>query len=76
MKPLDVECYQCGAKPGVRCWSGTRRGRHLTRGYHDPRERLARGEEVQKSTERWLCDEIGAIRERVARESLARREGP
>jgi hypothetical protein len=62
--PLTVECPQCGAKVGERCWSGTRRGRRLTRGSHEPRERVARGEKVEESFERWFWRELGEAVER------------
>lgn len=52
--PLSVVCPQCEAQIGDRCWSGTRRGRRLTRGSHGPRERLVRGEHVAEDFQTFL----------------------
>lgn len=46
---LCVACPSCGAAVGARCWSGTRRGRHLARGHHADRRRVAAGEHVPES---------------------------
>jgi hypothetical protein len=73
MKPIDVLCPDCGAPPGVRCWSRTRRGRHLTRGHHPNRARAARGEPVEQTTEQFLKQEIDKIRRRVATAHLLRK---
>lgn len=62
---LSVECPQCGASVGDRCWSGTRRGRRLQRGSHGPRERRARGEHVPESFETFLRREIHRVTEDV-----------
>ena len=47
---LSVACPSCGAQVGDRCWSGTRRGRHLSRGHHADRRRAAVGEHVAHSS--------------------------
>jgi len=62
---LSVACPQCGAVAGDRCWSGTRRGRRLTRGSHHPRVRRARGENVPDSFAVWLRGEIQRVRGEV-----------
>lgn len=62
---LSVSCPQCGADPGDRCWSGTRRGSRLTRGSHRPRERRARGEDVKDSFDVWLRREISRVKAEV-----------
>jgi hypothetical protein len=59
--PLSVECPQCGAWIGDRCWSGTRRGRRLMRGSHRDRERLARGEPVTESFQTFLKRELRRV---------------
>jgi hypothetical protein len=58
---LSVACPQCGAEVGTRCWSGTRRGRHLSRGYHANRFRVAAGEHVPASVETFLRREIRRV---------------
>jgi hypothetical protein len=68
--PLTVQCPNCGAARGVRCWSRTRRGRFLARGYHQERLRKARGEDVPESRDTYLRREIA----RVQREAMARWE--
>jgi hypothetical protein len=65
VKPRDVECPHCMAKPGQPCMSRTRRGRPLTRGVHTDRERAAEGT-YAPTTEYLLRKEIAAIRRRVA----------
>ena len=62
---LSVACPQCGASVGERCWSGTRRGRRLSRGSHGPRERLARGEVVPESFDAFLRREISRVQGEV-----------
>lgn len=62
---LSVACPSCGAEAGVRCWSGTRRGRHLSRGYHVDRRRVAAGEHVPESFETFLKREIRRVRNEV-----------
>lgn len=58
---LSVACPSCGAEVGVRCWSGTRRGRHLTRGVHADRRRAAAGEHVPESFETFLRRELRRV---------------
>jgi hypothetical protein len=58
---LSVACPSCGAEAGVRCWSGTRRGRHLTRGVHADRRRVARGEHVPESFGTFLRRELRRV---------------
>lgn len=65
MDGLSVSCPQCGASAGERCWSGTRRGRHLARGSHNLRARRASGEDVPDSFEVFLRREIGRARATV-----------
>jgi hypothetical protein len=62
--PLSVECPQCGAWIGDRCWSGTRRGRRLMRGSHRDRERLARGV-YKESFQGFLKRELRRVVEEV-----------
>ncbi len=64
---LTVECPSCGAAIGDRCWSGTRRGRHLTRGSHADRRRVALGEHVPQSFQTFLKGEL----RRVTAETIA-----
>ena len=68
--PLAVACPSCGAVIGARCWSATRRGRHLTRGQHPDRRRVAAGEHVLESFEMFLRREIRRVEDDV----LARRK--
>lgn len=68
--PLSVACPSCGAEVGVRCWSGTRRGRHLSRGHHADRRRVAAGEHVPESFQTFLRREI----RRVEHEALTGRK--
>jgi hypothetical protein len=68
--PVSVECPSCGAAVGDRCWSGTRRGRKLTRGSHPDRVRAARGEDVPENFSAFLRREI----RRVEDEVLARKK--
>ena len=63
---LSVACPSCGAVAGERCWSGTRRGRYLSRGYHADRCRVAAGEHVPQSVETFLRGEIRRIEIEVA----------
>jgi len=63
--PLSVACPSCGAVVGDRCWSGTRRGRHLTRGHHADRQRVAAGEHVPESFETFLRREIHRVEDEV-----------
>lgn len=65
---LTVECPSCGAAVGDRCWSGTRRGRHLARGSHADRRRAAAGEHVPQSFQTYLKSEL----RRVTAETVAR----
>lgn len=65
---LDVRCPDCGASEGVRCWSATRRGRHLVRGSHPNRSRVARGEPVPQTVDEFLREQIDEIRRRVVTE--------
>jgi hypothetical protein len=58
---LEVECPSCGAAVGERCWSGTRRGRHLTRGHHAGRRRVAAGERVPESFATFIRREIRRV---------------
>jgi len=67
---LAVECPSCGAPAGDRCWSGTRRGRKLTRGSHPDRLRAARGEHVPEDFQTWLRREL----RRVTAEVVDRRK--
>ena len=67
LDPIVVACPSCGAEAGMRCWSGTRRGRHLTRGHHPDRVRVARGETVPESFETFLKREL----RRVTNEAMA-----
>ena len=62
---LAVECPQCGAQPGEHCWSGTRRFRQLVRGAHQPRVRLASGEDVKPSFETILRRELRKVEAEV-----------
>lgn len=62
---LSVACPSCGAVAGERCWSGTRRGRHLTRGHHADRRRVAAGEHVPQSFETFLRSELRRIETEV-----------
>ena len=68
--PLLVECPQCGAAVGDRCWSGTRRGGLLQR-VHAPRKRRARGEDVPESFSMVLRRAL----QQAAEEIVARRKG-
>ena len=63
--PLSVACPSCGAEAGVRCWSGTRRGRHLTRGHHADRRRVAAGEHVPESFSTFLRREIRRVEDEI-----------
>jgi len=63
--PLSVACPSCGASIGEHCWSGTRRGRHLSRGYHRDRRRAAAGEHVPESVETFLQREIRRVQDEV-----------
>jgi hypothetical protein len=56
--PLIVQCPSCDAPVGIRCWSRTRRGRHLARGSHPDRRRLAAGETVSESFGAFLRREL------------------
>jgi hypothetical protein len=67
---LTVECPSCGAAVGDRCWSGTRRGRKLSRGSHKDRIRAAAGEHVPVSFGTFLRREIA----RATAEVLARKK--
>ena len=67
---LSVECPSCGAAVGDRCWSGTRRGRKLSRGSHSDRVRAAAGEHMPESFGTFLRREIA----RVEAEVLARKK--
>jgi hypothetical protein len=62
---LAVECPQCGAQSGEHCWSGTRRFRQLVRGAHQPRVRLASGEDVKPSFETILRRELRKVEAEV-----------
>jgi hypothetical protein len=68
--PLSVACPSCGAPIGDRCWSGTRRGRHLSRGHHADRRRVAAGERVSESFGTRLRREI----RRVEDEAMSKRK--
>lgn len=70
--PLSVACPSCAAEVGVRCWSGTRPGRHLSRGHHPDRRRVAAGEHVPESFQAFLRREI----RRVEGEVLSGRKKP
>jgi hypothetical protein len=63
--PLSVVCPSCGAEVGTHCWSGTRRGRHLSRGHHVDRRRVAAGEHVRESFETFLRREIRRVEDEV-----------
>jgi hypothetical protein len=63
--PLAVECPSCGAVVGERCWSATRRGRHLSRGHHVDRRRVAAGEHVPESFSTFLRREIRRVEDEV-----------
>lgn len=70
MKPpkvdvLTVACPSCGAEAGMRCWSATRRGRHLSRGHHADRRRVAAGESVPESFDAFLRREIHRVKSDV-----------
>lgn len=69
---LTVECPSCGAVIGERCWSGTRRGRHLARGSHADRRRVAAGESVPQNFQTYLKSEL----RRVTAETIARSKNP
>lgn len=58
---LTVACPSCGALIGERCWSGTRRGRRLSRGHHADRRRVAAGERVPESFGTFLRREIRRV---------------
>ena len=58
---LSVACPSCGAQVDERCWSGTRRGRHLSRGHHADRRRAAVGEHVPESFSSFLQREIRRV---------------
>ena len=58
---LTVVCPSCAAVIGDRCWSGTRRGRKLSRGSHPDRVRAARGEHVPQSFQTYLKDELRRV---------------
>ena len=62
---LSVTCPQCGARVGDRCWSGTRRGRHLSRGHHVDRQRVAVGEYVPDNFSTFLRREIARVKDEV-----------
>jgi hypothetical protein len=62
---LAVACPSCGAAIGERCWSSTRRGRHLTRGHHADRRRVAAGESVPESFSTFLRREIRRVQSDV-----------
>jgi len=62
---LSVACPSCGAEAAVRCWSGTRRGRHLARGVHADRRRVAAGEHVPESFETFLRRELRRVESEV-----------
>ena len=70
--PLAVVCPTCGAEPSVRCWSGTRRGRHLARGSHPQRAARARGERVTDSFDVWLRGQIADTERGVAEAIIVR----
>jgi hypothetical protein len=63
--PITVTCPSCGAPVGDRCWSGTRRGRRLSRGSHPDRVRLAAGEHVPESFSTFLRREIQRVTDDV-----------
>ena len=63
--PLLVACPSCGAEVGTRCWSGTRRGRHLARGHHADRRRASAGEHVPESFSTFLRREIRRVEDEV-----------
>lgn len=67
LDPVVVACPSCGAEAGTRCWSGTRRGRHLARGHHQDRIRVARGEHVPENFGNYLKREL----RRVTQEAMA-----
>lgn len=62
---LTVECPSCGALVGDRCWSGTRRGRKLSRGSHRDRVRVAAGAHVPMSFDMFLRREIARVEDEV-----------
>jgi hypothetical protein len=62
---LSVACPSCGAEAVVRCWSGTRRERHLARGFHVDRRRVAAGEHVPESFETFLRRELRRVEAEV-----------
>lgn len=62
---LSVACPSCGAPAGDRCWSGTRRGRRLTRGSHPDRARVARGEHVPEDFQMFLRRELRRVTDEV-----------
>ena len=63
--PLSVVCPSCGAVIGDRCWSSTRRGRHLARGHHADRRRAAAGEHVPESFGTFLRRELRRVEDDV-----------
>ena len=62
---LSVPCPTCGAAVDEPCWSGTRRGRHLSRGFHADRRRAAAGEHVPESFGTFLQREIRRVEDEV-----------
>jgi hypothetical protein len=64
---LSVSYPSCGAAVGDRCWSGTRRGLHLSRGHHADRRRVAAGDHVPENFQTFLRREL----RRVTAEAIA-----
>lgn len=67
---LSVRCPTCGAEIGDLCWSSTKVGCKLPRGFHHDRIRSAHGEYVPQDLNAWL----DRRRQQVAAEAKAEKK--